>query len=139
MDIDEYYHSEIVLGAEGAAFFRSQKARQYPEDERNQQSADALAKLQESLLRIPPNHPLAVECYEIEVALPRKLEDKGRDWERLVFECGEERRRLFNRYGFYGPADHDAVTFLKELRDAMKGCVNQPMSDLERATVVGSA
>ena len=133
MDIDDYYHTDIVLGAEGAAYFRSQKAQEYPDDKRNQQSVDALTKLQESLESLPSNHPLVVECYEMEVALPQKLEDKGHSWESLMFECGEKRRGLFSRYGFDGPEDHDAQKFLGDLRDVLKDCSEEVLQSLDLA------
>jgi hypothetical protein len=131
MDTAEYLETCIVYGAEGAQHFRSQKAQEYPDDDRNERSADALNKLAENLRKLPADHPLVVECYELEISTPGKLVDRGHDDFGFRFDerVREERNQLFGRYGFDGLEDHNAEVFLTSLRDALKECLTGCLED----------
>lgn len=52
------YTEQLILGIEGAAYFRHNKSVEYPDDERNIISAEALDKLAEYVKEIDDNHPV---------------------------------------------------------------------------------
>jgi len=49
---------ELLQDIENARFFREQKAEEYPEDDRNRKSADALKRLAEYVTSLPGDHRL---------------------------------------------------------------------------------
>ena len=141
MDQVEYFDTYIAGAAEGAAYFRSQKAIEYPDDDRNEMSAQALTKLQESLEELSSQHPLVRECYELEIEQPNRFHDKGHEdfWHDFQGRCREERDQLFGRYGFGGRENYDAVEFLEGLRDVLKVCFDDALKSLNVAPTSGHA
>ena len=123
MDIGEYHGTYIEGGAEGAQYFRSQKAQEYPDDDRNERSARALTKLEENLRRVPLDNPLLMECYKLEITQWDGPDDAL--WEKFHQELGEGRNHLFGRYGFDGPEDGNAEAFLKSYLDMVKECCEE--------------
>ena len=104
-------------------------------------SAQALTKLQESLEKLSSQHPLVLECYELEIEQPNRLLDKGKEdfWHDFQDQCREERSQLFGRYGFGGGEDYDAVEFLKGLREVLKVCLDDALRSLWESPTSGHA
>ncbi|MDZ7760844.1 MAG: hypothetical protein U5L00_11380 [Desulfovermiculus sp.] len=87
---------DILMQVDGAMDYRSQKAAEYPHDERNSKSAAALEGLRKHIENVPSGHSLLVtwsHCWQ----------SIGNEDERT--RAIEEINHLFGRYGFDGPED----------------------------------
>ena len=94
------------------AYWRAEKAAEYPDDLRNARSADALNQLAENLGRIPADHPLLRDLWRIEFGL-RPASQESQD--QIGLEILETLDILLGGYGFYGAADGNAEEFLSDL------------------------
>ncbi len=99
----------LVVDIQGQADWRTRKAEEYPEDERNARCSVALSRLAESVEAISDDHPL----FQRLERLANTLSD-DEIYQKL--EYGEE-NRLIRRYGFDSPADDgsDPERFLTEV------------------------
>ena len=99
----------LVVNIQGQADWRTRKAEEYPEDERNARCSVALSRLAESVEAISNDHPL----FQRLERLANTLSD-DEIYQKL--EYGEE-NRLIRRYGFDSPADDgsDPERFLTEV------------------------
>ena len=99
----------LVVDIQGQADWRTRKAEEYPEDERNARCSVALSRLAESVKAISDDHPL----FQRLERLANTLSD-DEIYQKL--EYGEE-NRLIRRYGFDSPADDgsDPERFLTEV------------------------
>jgi TIR domain len=100
-----FLKEQILLAVEGSAYWRRQKAEEYPEDARNARSADALERLSESLAALPSEH------------------QRFRDLAPVSFDIGESaieaESRFIGRYGFDWEEDADPEAFLNRLREVL--------------------
>jgi len=104
------YSRSLLLGnITDQAQWRDQKAEQYPGDERNGYSAEALRQLARHLSNIPANDPLWVRYY-------RAWDQLGDDDETEVHSAIEHEREELRTFGFhdYGRdvSLEDALQFL---------------------------
>jgi hypothetical protein len=112
------FQDDLILKIENSAEWRSQKAVEYPDDERNQASADALTKLAAALSALPENHPGLVALWAQEnrpAALALTLGSSDEFGPEMIAVESE----FIGRYGFDGPEDGDADAFLRDLHDAI--------------------
>ena len=109
MDISEY-KQHLLVRVEGDCEFRNRKAEEYPEDEPNRASAEALGKLYKALSALPLNHPALVNCHKLE---PDEWNGSGDEISQdFVEESQATSERLFGRYGFDSREDGNAEQFL---------------------------
>jgi len=120
---------------ESQAHWRDEKAREYPDDPRNEQAASAMRALATYILQLPLEDPrlqyLALISMDEDVwmasedALPFDIDDREAEW----LEFGEEESRFWGRVGFddggkRDPSDHldEIVAFYRGyFRDAVSG------------------
>jgi hypothetical protein len=98
----------LAQHCEASAHWRTEKAAEYPEDQRNLAAAEALGMLATYIRRLPPNDE---RMLMLESLRPAHLED-------TMMLGGEETQRLVGRYGF-DRADDDPKGFLDALVDAV--------------------
>jgi hypothetical protein len=98
----------LAQHCEASAHWRTEKAAEYPEDQRNLAAAEALGMLATYIRRLPPNDE---RMLILESLRPAHLED-------TMMLGGEETQRLVERYGFDRAAD-DPKGFLDDLVDAV--------------------
>ncbi len=121
MEMDpEEFQEILICTAENTAVWRARKATEYPEDERNDQCAQALIALAKSLKSLPADHP---KLRGLWWTLFRERPKSKPDAAELAFYFSEEESQLISRYGFDGQKDGNAEEFLSEL-----------IAELERAS-----
>lgn len=114
-------YEQDALGSQiySAMTFREQRARQYPDDNRNAASAIALKDLSAFIEGLPSSHPLFES-----LAVVGNSPDDTSDLEDFSSDLG----MYLSRYGFDGPADH--AQFVQDVRRmaleaALRQCTNQ--------------
>jgi hypothetical protein len=111
------YLEQLITNVESSAEWRAQKADQYPDDNRNLRSSQALAKLAENLKSLSRNDGNAV-AYEAVVA---RLSEDGDGVHRVV----EHETRYVGRYGFNYPQNGDPADFLAGLTEQYQEWVTE--------------
>ena len=107
--MESVFKETLVSKVEGQAKWRAERAEEWPEDQRNARSFQALSRLAEALNAIPDDH-------EIYRNLERLTDRLGGDGLlRLAEQGGEE--LLISRYGLDSSADDgsDPERFLRGL------------------------
>lgn len=100
----------LVVDIQGQADWRTRKAEEYPEDERNARCSVALSRLAESVKAISDDHPL----FQRLERLANTLSD-DEIYQKL--EYGEE-NRLIRRYGFDSPGVGLGLNLWDRLKEA---------------------
>jgi hypothetical protein len=103
------YLEHLIIAVESSAEWRAQKAEQYPDDNRNIRSSQALAKLAEKLKALPDDDE-NVAAYETVLS---RLTDSNDDPSRV----SEHESHYIGRYGFDYPQDGNPAGFLSALTE----------------------
>ena len=101
------FKEQLLLKVEGAAYWRSEKAVEWPDDERNIATAMTLETLGSKLLKIPLDDPVLSELSEIETD---HLEDAD-----FLCELTEQSSRYVRRYGGFDHGTENPEDFLRGL------------------------
>src|SRR5262249_931950 len=109
---------QLAFAAGNAADFRSRKAEEYPDDERNPHSSPPLCKLPASLEALPLDHPGIVNVCQVLNSIFDVPNDDLWDRGQRLQELDNE---MFGRYGFDCPESGDAGDFLVSYLEALKG------------------
>ncbi len=106
------YTEWLIEEIESKADWRTRKAEEHPEDERNLRSSQALRNLAAKMKELSADHPKIQEFWRLWFgpALPGKIwgRNKGLDLIEIVSED-------LNQYGFYRDEDGDPEPFLDSL------------------------
>ena len=124
-------HKELLIGEIAtSAEWRAEKAQEYPEDARNEQSATALLALVENLAALAPTDPLLERIYKSEQGIFGRSEKPRSDDLRYLSleELNERKSELLRRYGFDDPKEDgtDVAVFLSALADLTQRCAEGP-------------
>jgi hypothetical protein len=134
MTIDQY-RDWLAHKVGSAQSFRARVAAQHPTDRRNQQSADALAKLARSLAQLPLDDPTLVQCFRVE---GKALEGTPEAIAELPsIDPTKAVDAVFGRYGFDDPKGGDAAEFLKEYLEATKALAKAAWAEERTPTSKG--
>ena len=122
-------HKELLIGEIAVTTdWRAEKAQEYPEDTRNEQSATALSALVNNLSGLASADPLLERIYEIERGMLDRSPEPGKDERALKFvqTLAVEKSEFFRRYGFDDPAEDgtDVAAFLSALADLTQQCAD---------------
>jgi flagellar biosynthesis/type III secretory pathway protein FliH len=99
----------LISNIDSSAYWRAEKAKQYPDDNRNSRCSEALSKLVERLSALPADdkHVVAYEA-----AIERLVELEAVD------DVSGDEAKYIGRYGFDYPQDGDPIAFLQDLTEA---------------------
>jgi hypothetical protein len=101
-----FLKEQIVLAVQSSAYWRHQKAEQYPEDKRNERSAAALDRLAEKLMALPTENQAYRELASV--------------WFGSGSTATEAESYYIGRYGFDPWREEcDPEAFLDELREVL--------------------
>ena len=105
--MDKYSLGDFATEIESKEYWRSQKAEEYPDDQRNAASAEALRALLAYVDQLSNDHPIigALALYS------ECDEDDG-------LEAADMQNALLSRYGFDG--EEDPEQFLQNLASELK-------------------
>ena len=112
-----YYREIFEMDIVSTADWRREKAEEYPDDERNERSADALVNLTEYVKGLDDNHPI-FQAFEY-------FSDEDTDDDAIV-STTEIMSKALSRYGFDGKDDPEyflcdlASRLRKEMRARLK-------------------
>jgi hypothetical protein len=120
--------SDLVNRVDSSAWWRSNKAAQYPDDKRNVTSSESLTKLGKHLAALPPDDEHVV-AYEELMEEAVGLEESGD----LLVEISTFETRFIGRYGFDYPQDGDPAEFLAELTGECRELVNAAKELIDQA------
>ena len=118
------FRAALVAEVEGAAHFRWERVRRFPDDPRNLRSARALNGLARNLKYLPDDDGLLRRCFERYEACHREAGnvEKWDTWltvHGLEFPTDEfepvSDKRVFTQYGFHAREDGNVGDFLEEL------------------------
>jgi hypothetical protein len=105
------YKAWLIDQVENTAWWRSEKAAEYPDDDRNMAASQSLTELAEKLKEVPADHPKIRELWRIEFGL-RPSGASSEDLGSYVVEAVSFELRAF---GFSGGAYTDPEDFLDSL------------------------
>jgi hypothetical protein len=103
VDEIEFLREQLIILIDTQSEFRTRKAVEFPEDERNAQSAEALIALGQKMECMPATHTLWVLYTN---AVDTLLPDGASEFSQIEEET-------LRGYGFYGREDGDPVKFLE--------------------------
>lgn len=105
------YKAWLADYIEYQASWREEKAEQYPDDERNTQSARCLQRLAENLRNLPDHNFDLLTISAVEMGIPGEVEpdEEGMDDRTATVQ------EAVRTYGFHHEEDGDAEAFLKRL------------------------
>ena len=109
----------LIEQVDGSADWRAMKADEYPDDTRNQDSADALSLLAKQLASVPLNHPAVV-------ALANLWQGASEDETPALVEAES---MYIGRYGFDGPEECGGEAFLDGLRRELESELEEARED----------
>lgn len=115
--VSSSYLQDLIERIESSADWRAQKAEQYPDDNRNLRSSQALTKLAERLSALPGNDENVV-AYE---AVMGRLVDAEDDLHKVV----EHENHYIGRYGFEYPQNGDPAGFLAGLTEQYQEWIDE--------------
>lgn len=131
-------HKELLgFDIENTAEWRGRKVEEYPEDDRNARSSNALSALAANIDALPPDHRLFQRFADINQGVGDLL-DRMKTFGRESFSVdgvyariSEETSNRLSRYGFDDPSEDgsDVEAFLSELCDIHQECVDEAMKD----------
>ena len=111
-------NQRLVLGVESAAYLRSQKAAEYPDDVRNARSAAALRQAARDLAQLPEDDPRLLRMDRFF----NTVDDDGGGY------FLEESNRIIGRHGF----DSDDATTANLLASLLKVIQQAEVDSLDR-------
>ena len=122
------FKAAVISEVENATHFRRVRAERYPDDDRNERSADALAALGQNLAGLPGDDANLGRCFDAYRARHREAGniEAGTAWlgsHDLWFpaEFGEfPQKRIFSQYGFHDRARGNVEYFLLELAEEIE-------------------
>src|SRR5215469_14753456 len=103
----------VIDRVESSAYWRDQKAEQYPDDNRNVRSSRALEKLAENLRALSADDEHAT-AYEAVMERLAELADNDAD---KLYDLSEHESHYIGRYGFDYPQDGNPSDFLSALTE----------------------
>ncbi len=110
------YKELLAVEIEYTAEWRQEKADEYPQDERNVQSAKALSALAEKIRALDNKSAGLQALYDL---------DRGIDPNR-VSDWSDAKSMVIGRYGFDSPVDDPGPEdFLAELAKGIKGAIGR--------------
>lgn len=119
------HFEDLIDKVESSAEWRAAKAKQYPDDNRNVHSAQALGKLAEKLNALPDNDK-NVSAYE--AVMDRLIESDAKQISNG--ELVEHENEYIGRYGFdYRQNDADPAGFLSGLTEEYQAWVEQALEN----------
>ena len=121
------FKSAVCQEVNGANYFRTERAEQYPDDTRNQQSADCLAALAQSLRQMSDDNSSLQRCFTAYKSKHQRAgnidaEKGGLDEDVGLWFPNDDAghlgvKAIFTRYGFDSPTPGDADEFLSAFAD----------------------
>ena len=122
------FRSAIDCEIDGAIYFRTERAEQFPHDGRNLQCAESLIVLQKSMAGLQEDDPALRKCFEAYHGKHQAAGNLEGAWLEvsLWFPGGSpsgygEDKTIFSRYGFDCPESGDAQEFLAALSEVIEG------------------
>lgn len=106
-----YMREQLIERVDQQIGWRRQKAEEFPDDKRNDASAEALCRLYEALESLPADHALWVRYW-------RAYEGPGAP--RDPFRLGELHDEYLRSYGFHAAKSGNAEDFLQWLVDELE-------------------
>jgi len=110
---------QLIEKVESSADWRAGKAEQYPDDNRNLRSSQALTKLAARLKALPKNDPRGLAYEE---AVERLVEI---DCDSEMLGVIENESQFIGRYGFDYPQDGDPASFLEALTEDCQEAIKE--------------
>lgn len=113
----EEFKDDLIIHVDNQASFREEKAMEYPDEFRNERSAEALRTLSKKLSQLSSVHPKlrAAWGYWWGLKGPGMLNFSD-DSEPFI----DTEQDILRRYGFHSPEDGDPETFLDEYISLLK-------------------
>ena len=110
----EEYRDYLADEIEGTADWRSRKAEEFPDDPRNKEAAEGLAKLAEKIRSLPADDEKIRQLWRVDFSLAEIVSEDDKSLERAQAQ-GE----FLREYGFSGTATVDSGEFLDDLFEAV--------------------
>ncbi len=120
------YTEWLIEEIEGNADWRTRKAEEYPEDERNLRSSQALRNLAARMKELSADHPKIQELWRLWFgpASPGKIRGQNKALD-LIEVVSEE----LHQYGFYSNDDGDPEPFLDLLITELERTLERSLSN----------
>ena len=122
------FKAAVISEVENATHFRRVRAERYPDDDRNERSADALAALGQNLAGLPGDDAILGRCFDAYRARHREAGniEAGYPWlnpHDLWFPADDgvfADKTIFMQYGFHQRARGEGEAFLRELAEEIE-------------------